>query len=244
MVLLAPAFPAARGVVDLAGKCGREVLVAHEKQGTRGFTLVELLVVIAIIAILATLLTPVINRARQQAYKTDCANNLKNLGTAAQMYSDDKKIFPWCKPLSSGSSGTLTDESEALACLELLYKYNYVDDPRVYLCKAAAGYDEESEPIDDLKERQSTFHLNSNNCSFTYRNVVTTVNDDTRTPIAADKRGPEGTSTTTNHKDGRNVLTKGNQVFFYEIEKLNDPNNRDVKRFRKELVGFQNTGGS
>jgi prepilin-type N-terminal cleavage/methylation domain-containing protein len=216
------------------------VASAEQNQGTRGFTLVELLVVIAIIAILATLLTPVINRARQQAYKTDCANNLKNIGTAAQMYADDKKFFPWCKPLSSGEAGTISEESEALACLQLLYQYNYVDDPRVYLCKAAP--DEEAEPIDDLKERQQQFQLQPTQCSFTWRNRLTTVNDDTRTPISGDKRGPNNSGGLTNHKDGRNILFKGGQVMFYEIDKLDDANNRDAKKFRRELIGFGSSG--
>lgn len=215
--------------------------MAQKNQGARGFTLVELLVVIAIIAILATLLTPVINRARQSAYKTDCMNNLKNIGIAAQTYADDKKFYPWCKPLSSGEAGTISEETEALACLELLYKYNYVDDPRVYLCKAAP--DEEGEVIDDLKERQQQFRLEPHQCSFTWRNKITTVNDDSRTPISGDKRGPNSSGGLTNHKDGRNILVKGGQVFFFEVDKLDDPNNRDGKKFRKELVGFGNTSG-
>ena len=56
---------------------------------TRGFTLIELLVVIAIIAILAAILFPVFARAREQARKTTCASNLKQLGLAMLMYADD-----------------------------------------------------------------------------------------------------------------------------------------------------------
>ena len=55
----------------------------------RAFTLVELLVVIAIIAILAAILFPVFSRAREQARKSSCASNLKQLGLAAQMYTQD-----------------------------------------------------------------------------------------------------------------------------------------------------------
>jgi prepilin-type N-terminal cleavage/methylation domain-containing protein len=53
----------------------------------RGFTLIELLVVIAIIAILAAILFPVFSRAREQARKSNCLSNLKQMGTAMLMYA-------------------------------------------------------------------------------------------------------------------------------------------------------------
>lgn len=62
----------------------------------RGFTLIELLVVIAIIAILAAILFPVFARAREQARKTTCLSNLKQMGTAMLMYVQDyDETYPW-----------------------------------------------------------------------------------------------------------------------------------------------------
>ena len=55
----------------------------------KGFTLIELLVVIAIIAILAAILFPVFAQVREKARQASCISNLKQLGTAFQLYVDD-----------------------------------------------------------------------------------------------------------------------------------------------------------
>ncbi|MBQ7258258.1 MAG: prepilin-type N-terminal cleavage/methylation domain-containing protein [Abditibacteriota bacterium] len=66
------------------------------KKSDKGFTLIELLVVIAIIAILAAILFPVFAQARDKARQASCLSNLKQLGTAIQLYTDDyDETYPY-----------------------------------------------------------------------------------------------------------------------------------------------------
>src|SRR6266702_887822 len=81
-----------RGATARITKKGADPM-RHQPQ--TGFTLIELLVVIAIIAILAAILFPVFAQARERARMTTCLNNMKQLGTAMVMYTQDyDSYFP------------------------------------------------------------------------------------------------------------------------------------------------------
>ena len=99
-------FPLQTGSADAATGPKRITNSRRKPFKGRGFTLIELLVVIAIIAVLIALLLPAVQQAREAARRTQCKNNLKQIGLALHNYHDNFSALP---PGWIGVTGTVTD---------------------------------------------------------------------------------------------------------------------------------------
>ncbi|MBI2843952.1 MAG: prepilin-type N-terminal cleavage/methylation domain-containing protein [Armatimonadetes bacterium] len=183
-----------------------------------GFTLIELLVVIAIIAILAAILFPVFFKAKERSRVTVCAGNLKQIGSAIQLYANDWNLrLPYFRETGWNWVRRLGRTNTPLTGLGLL-QYGYLKNVAVLFCPSEA-----SNPFGVASLRKDATLANISKISYAYWAGESPVGPGDRLTLSAEPRkvivsdhalwNPPYTA----HVTGGNILKLDGRIKYVEL---------------------------
>ena len=190
----------------------------------RGFTLVELLVVIMIIGALAGLILPALRTPYDRLYRAQCMNNLSQIGKFAVSYADDHRGF---LPFPKG-----IDEPRAHEIFQVLV--DSIEDarrPELFVCPASL---QERAELQDRKTRR--FDLSEDTVSYTWRREKTRLSAIPAWSIlSTDKLIADGTREfPQNHRGGLTALLADGSVQWLSLEELELSSPGDLEDFFEE----------
>ena len=175
-----------------------------------GFTLVEMLVVIAIIGMLMSLLMPAVTRVRESARRVACKSNLREIGLACHMYAGEfEECFPNASRIAPSTATEFADLPPdgaspggnnpanllGFASLRLLVPA-YLETPRIFKCRSGEANWREMFPKGTLTESSSSYWYDPRH-KLTHRGMVV---------LAGDKRARKGNSCESHGGHGGNFL--------------------------------------
>jgi len=119
------------GTKRMPGRDSQDMEMRTNKTSKRGFTLIEILVVIAIIAILVSILVPVAGSAKETALKRRAALEMQSIKVAVMQFQDDHRYMPWPDPVKVGNDMWTPGDGPQLPVMEMLTGSNAMK--KIYL---------------------------------------------------------------------------------------------------------------